>query len=396
LGRVSGRNFVVDINFDADLATGNIDIPVMSLSALGIEVDGNLAAKDMQQSNGSVNGQLNVSGDSLKEILAALEYADLAEVVQSINLNAGINGSRNDLNISPVDLRMVLAGATIPNSPVTLGLAANTRLNLERETLSLDEFSLSGLGLNLTGKLSGSNIFESPAFNGEINIPAFNLRRFAQQLNKELPDTADSKVFEKVSLSTAFEGSANHMNISKLAMVLDDSNLNGTWSVTDFEQPAIEFDIDIDQINADRYLPPTPAEDQVRPVTPETAVGAAAQLPVETLRSLNSRGQLNIGQLTISGARLTDLALALDAKDGLINLSPVTANLYQGQYQGEIKLDATGELPELAIKSGLQGVNIDPLMMDFMGKSSASGNGNVEFSLTARGADTEAFKQTLN
>jgi len=395
LGRVANRSFGINSRFDADLASGNIDVPVLVFEGLGFKVDGRLAANNMQQANGSINGQLTVAGSRMKEILAALEYSDLAEVLQSMNLAATISGSRNDLNINPVDLRLTLSGPTIPNSPVSLGMTANTRLNLERETLELEEFGVTGLGLNVTGKLNASNIMHSPAFNGEVNVPAFNLRRLMLQLNKELPETADSKVFERVAVSSSFEGSANHVNINRLALVLDDSNLDGTFSMTDFDQPVTEFDINIDRINADRYLPPESGE-QARPVTPETAAGAAAQLPLETLRTFNSRGNLKVGQMIISKATLSDLVLSIDAKDGRINLSPVSANLYQGSYQGEISLDASADLPVLTFKSALQGVEIDPLLTDFMDASNVSGIGNMELAVTARGTDTDAFKRTLN
>ena len=47
-------------------------------------------------------------------------------------------------------------------------------------------------------------------------------------------------------------------------------------------------------------------------------------------------------------------------------------------------------------KSAMQGVNIEPLMVDFMGASSVSGTGNVEIALTARGANADAMTGTLN
>jgi len=396
LARVSNKSFAMNADFDADLARGDIKVPVLSVNALGVNLGGTMTASGMQGSSGTMTGQLNLSADKPKELLAALDQADLGEVMQSINLKTSISGNRSDLNINPLDLTMVLAGANIPNSPVNLGLNAATRMNLERETLNLDSFKLTGLGLDLNGKLNATSILQSPEFDGEMNIATFSLRKFMQQLNQEMPVTADARVYEKVSLASTFDGSANRMNISKLALVLDETNLNGTISVTDFDNPAIQFGINIDQINADRYLPPPPADGQARPVTPETAAGAAAQLPIETLRGLNAKGDLKIGQLVISKAKMSDIALSLNAKDGKINLAPVAANLYQGTYAGDISLDATGDLPVVGFKSALQGVMIDPLMTDFTGAANISGMGNIDLAVSATGADTDALKRSLN
>lgn len=396
LAQVPNRSFVIDANFDADLASGDIKVPVLTVKALGVDLGGTLTASDMQQADGTMSGQLNLTADKPKELMAALDQADLGEVMQSVNLKAAINGNRNDLNINPMDLTMVLAGDKIPNSPVNLGLNAGTRVNLEKETLSMEHFKLSGLGLNVDGNVNASSILSSPTFNGELNIATFNLRNLMRQLNQDLPETADAKVFEKVSLASTFDGSAKHMNISKMAMVLDDSNLNGSLSVTDFEKPAVQFGINIDQLNADRYLPPPPADGQNRPITPETAVGAATQLPVETLRSLNAKGDLKIGQLVISKAKMSDVVLSMNANEGKIVLSPVAANLYEGSYAGDINLDATGAEPVVSFKSTLQGVETEPLLTDFTGSSNISGKGNIEMDVTATGADTDALKKTLN
>lgn len=216
-----------------------------------------------------------------------------------------------------------------------------------------------------------------------------------RQLNQEPPDTTDNQAYNNVALSTAFDGSANHLNISRLVMTVDESKLNGTLSITDFENSAVRFGIDIDQINADRYLPAA-EEGQQRPVTPETAAGAAAQLPLETLRSLNSQGELKIGQLIISNARVSDVVLGMNAKDGQINLSPVSANLYEGSYRGDINLNATSDQPTLSFDSALQGVNIDPLMVDVIGASNVSGTGNMELAVSASGIDTPAMIKNLN
>ena len=396
LARVANRSFTINTEFDADMGTGDIKLPVLSMNSLGVNLGGTLTASDMQSSSGSIQGQLDLTADKPKDLLAALDQAELGEVAQSISLKAAISGNPTDLNINPFDFTMVLAGANIPNSPVNLGLNAATWMNLEKETLNLDNFTLSGLGLNVAGKVNATSILQSPAFNGEVNIPEFNLRTLMRQLNQELPVTADPKAYEKVSLSTAFDGSANHINVSKLALALDKTRLDGTASVTDFANPAIQFGINIDQINADSYLPPPPQDGQSQPITPETAAGAAANLPIETLRSLNAKGDLKVGQLVISKAKMSDIVLTLNAKDGKINLAPVTANLYQGTYSGDISLEAAGEFPVISFKSALQGVQTEPLMTDFTGSSNVSGSGNIELVVTATGADTNALKRTLS
>ena len=390
------KAFSVDVKFDVDLKSGDVELPKLSVKTLGLTVAGHLQAKGMQGKKGTVNGKLSVTGKDLSKVLLALDQKSLAEVLQSVSFETGINGNKRNLSLKPMTLKATLAGKQIPNSPVNLVLNANTQLDLEAEKLTLDDFSLTGLGLNIQGKVNASKIMQAPEFNGQLDIAPFNLRKLMRQFKQTPPVTADKKVLGKVALTTQFAGSTMHMKLNKLLFELDDTTLRGDLSVTDFANPAIQVSIDIDQINVDRYLPPPPKGKQNKAVTPEAAAGAAAQLPVEILRALNVKGNLSIGKLIISNARLANVKLSLNAKDGKIDLKPVTADLYQGKYSGSINLDATGKLPRLTINSSLKGIQIEPLLKDVTGEAKVRGTGNFSAALVAVGADSDALKKTLN
>ena len=80
-----------------------------------------------------------------------------------------------------------------------------------------------------------------------------------------------------------------------MAMKLDRSAINGDISVLDFASLALAFNVDVDAINLDDYLPPSAKGKAATP-------GAAATaLPVDLVRSLNLDGQLRIGNLTVGG-----------------------------------------------------------------------------------------------
>jgi AsmA protein len=228
-----------------------------------------------------------------------------------------------------------------------------------------------------------------------VALAPFNLRKLMRQFKMDVPETADKQALSKVALSTEFDGSGSHLNLDKLALTLDGSSISGKLGVTDFEKQALQADLKVDRINLDDYLPP---EAQNQPATPETAAGAAAQLPVETLRSVNARVDLKAGALTLSRINLTDLVLHLEGKDGRIRLDPMKANLYEGSYQGRINLDATGKQPKLDMESTLAGVQIAPLLKDVTeaGQAQMQGSSYIDARLGAAGNSTEAMKRNLN
>ena len=396
LATVPERAFDISAEFDADMKSGNINVPTLSAKALGITTSGQLNAKDIT-GGGKLDGKFNLQGEKLSGVLAAFGQEALGEVLQKININTGMQGSGGDYALSPLQMKATFAGKQIPNSPVDLTLNANTRFNLDKQTLTLDNMSLNGLGLNLTTNVNASKILDNPQFNGDVKLAEFDLRQFASQLNQKLPKTADKDVFKKVALKSSFSGTSSSISLKDMALKLDQTNLQGDLSVDQFAQPDIKFGIAIDTINADRYLPP---EAEGKPVTPETAAGSAAtELPLDTLRALKINGDLQIGQLVISHTKMNNVKLSIKARDGDIRLEPVSADLYQGKYSGNVALNAKGNVPALAASTQLAGVQIEPLLKDYLQEkeSPAAGVANISFDqLTASGTNADQMKQTLS
>ena len=388
------KDFAVDTWLDADLKAGNINVPRLSVKALGVTVSGNLKAQGMQGKTGTVQGKLSVSGRDLSRVLAALDQKPLAEVLQEFNLETSVSGNRSNLDLKPLALTATLSGKRIPNSPVKLAMNADTRIALDAGQVHMDNFSIKGLGLNVDGKLDAQDIRKNPQFQGRLNVAAFNLRRLMQQLDMKIPNTADKKVLSKVALNSSFSGSKNKMDIKGLVLELDDTTLKGNLAVSDFAHPAAEFNLNIDKLDADRYLPPAAKGNNKQPAKDQEA----AKLPVETLRTLNANGKLHIGHFVFSNIRMNNVNLALTGKDGIVKLDPITAALYRGTHTGDITINARDKAkpPRLTINTALKNVQIEPLLVDVTGKKKVRGVGDFSASLVAAGDDSDKIKRTLN
>ncbi|MGR9093103.1 MAG: AsmA family protein, partial [Gammaproteobacteria bacterium] len=228
-----------------------------------------------------------------------------------------------------------------------------------------------------------------------LNVPNFNLRNLLTSLNKELPPMQNPKALSSFGLKTSFSGSKKRLTLQDLTVKLDVSTLKGDITVNDFEGPDVQFGLGIDQINADNYM--APAEKGSRPpVTPEAAAAGAAQLPVAKLRKLKLQGDLLIGTLQISGAKMQNAKLSISANGGKIVAKPIAASLYDGKYDGAVVINATGKTPAVGINTNLTGVNIEPLLFDMTGDRSLSGVASLNANLKVNGNKTPAMKRTLN
>ncbi len=386
---VQDRAFSIDTGFTADLGRGNIELPALNASLLGFTATAQLNARDLQSSNGIINGGLQLRGEKLGEVLTALDQAALGEVAQSLQLEVQVGGSSSNLRLSPLRLDLVVAGRQIANSPQTLSLSADSVANLDQYSLRTDSFNLRGLGLDLGGSLAVTNLNAAPSFDGRLEIPAFDARRFLQQLNQELPPTSDDTVLQKVALSTAFGGTQSSFNLNDMTLQLDESTITGSLAVSDLASMATQFSVNIDRIDADRYMAPATTE-------PQQASAEAAPLPQEELKALQLQGAINVGELVINRLHMRDIVLELKAADGVLALAPFRASLYDGSFDGDIRLDANGAAPSASVAATLSNVDLGPLLQDFMEASYVTGKGNVRLSLAGSGADTASIKRNLD
>ncbi len=193
-----------------------------------------------------------------------------------------------------------------------------------------------------------------------------------------------------LSGTATLEYTAKAAHLSGLDAKFDDSTLRGNAAVTNLTTGAMSFDLSIDHIDLDRYLPAS-----------KPAKGAAAQsqqpteLPTSALKTLQMNGKLAIGSATVYGMKLSQVDVGLAANGGVLRVNPARANLYNGTSSGNVTLDAHGAVPVLRLDESLAGINVQPLLTDFAKLNRVSGRGNVTLNVTARGNTTTALLSSL-
>lgn len=398
-GRAPGP-FEAAAKFDGDLKSGTVSIPVLSAQALGLTVAGGLDAKNMQSRRGSVSGALQVSGAELAPLLRVFDQAELAQVLRAVEFNANIAGTRAGVALKPLTMEAVFAGASIPNSPATIVMDADAELNLDADAATLKRVSLQGLGLALSGAATARKLSSEPVFNGRFELQPFNLRQVAGQLKQPLPLVKDPQAFGRLALSGQFDGGVDKLKLSQLQVQLDDALMTGAVSLEETPgSPAIRFDLKVDELNMDRYMPltPTPAErPAARPERPRPEAEAEViVVPVDAIRQLNLDGSLAVDKLTVANAALSQARLSLKANAGVLSVAPAAANLYEGGFSGDIQLDVNPAIPRLSFNSSLKGVQVEPLFQDVSGQARARGKGDFSAALLTTGGTSAALKRNL-
>ncbi len=309
----------------------------------------------------------------------------------SLKVKASLDPKINEYRLQGIDLRGNLRGEALPGKEVGFSLGGDATVNLNKQTLKTPGLTAKLNGVPIQVSLAMNKILDNPAYRGRIELPPFNPRLALTRFDIPVR-TADRKALSRASATADIQGGLDSIALSNLALKLDDTNLTGDVSVANPTAPMVRFDLNVDGIDVDRYLPP---ESAGKGATPAAAAAAAGGLPMQMLRALDVEGRLSIGILRMAKLKISALKLNVKGKDGRIRLNPATARMYQGSYSGNIGLDATGERPALSLDEKLIGIQAEPLLRDLQGKAWLSGKGDVTARMTAVGQSQAEITRSL-
>jgi len=243
---------------------------------------------------------------------------------------------------------------------------------------------------------------ESARFNMALQISRFSPRKLMAALGQTLPvKTADPKALNTMALKALVVGNKQEMTISEGKLDLDESKLTFSLQAKEFSKPNITFDMNLDHIDLDRYLPP-PSEKAGKEKPKSEA--AKAQTPSEQakkpdyapLRRLVLNGAVKVGKLKVKGARIQDLNLKVTGRNGVFNIDPLALNLYQGSVASKMTLDVRGERPKSKATFLGKGIQAGPLLKDVADKDLLEGVMNARVAIQMQGDEPKRIKKSLN
>ena len=138
----------------------------------------------------------------------------------------------------------------------------------------------------LTGPLAGS-----------VEAQKLELPKLAAAVNVNNPKLLKNPLAATINASAQVDLARQNASLA-FATRFDDSVIKGKVGLAKFTPPFYTFDIDIDQLDADRYLP------QPDPKQP---------LDLAALKSLNASGSVKIGALNMSNVKATNVRIEIKA-----------------------------------------------------------------------------------
>ncbi|BES72943.1 AsmA family protein [Marinobacter nanhaiticus D15-8W] len=328
------------------------------------------------------------------------EFAVSAQLSAQMTANEALN----QFQIQDLDSSFDMTGEPFGGQTVNAGLGGNITANLEAETASLSDIVASFANVELTTNLEVQG-FSEPKLAGQLNVAEFSPRELLKAMGQADIVTSDENVLQSASFSTEIGGEPGQVALNNMNLSLDDTTFTGRFGLG-LENTAISLNLQGNELNVDRYLPPKaegeqatePAADSAGESEGGTATASNAAesegelLPLETLRDLALDINFGLGELVVSNLTITDIKSKITANNGLVKVEQFGGNLYEGDFNVTATLDARKDNPTWKISERANNIQTLSLLTDLADMTMLAGGANLTADITTQGNRMSALK----
>ncbi|WP_176330065.1 AsmA family protein [Oceanospirillum sanctuarii] len=375
------------------IAIGGIDITNARLSFTDQQQDMRFAVKELNFTSDNV--QL---GESFPIEFSTQVSSSNPQLDATLQLSARVLADLDKqlFRLNSLDLQLNANSPLIPGNKAQLTVQADAEANLQQDMARFNASKIGVNGINIALNTQVNKLTTAPAVKGDLKISQFNLKETLAQLEIALPEMARKDAMNALALSANFEASTEAAAIKDLLITLDDTTIKGAASVQLANQ-AIVAQLDIDKLNADSYLPPVKEEEAAAEETaPAEPAPETDLLPVELIKTLNADAKINLNQLTIKKLDISDIQLAVTAKDGVVDLSKANAKLYDGSITNTARLDVRPTPLTISFKHATSGVQITPILAQMVEFEDVTGAVNASANFTTKTNRVSTLMSNLN
>jgi uncharacterized protein involved in outer membrane biogenesis len=322
-------NYKIDGKLNADVTiTGPLNAP---------QLNGTLAANQLEASGGEIKQPVTVPTMSLALSPNSIQSNTFVARSGSTQVNTTFSLGQYSGTNPLIDATVKTSGANVAevlNMAKAYGVEAAQGLT-GTGVLSLDAHVQGPLKnssqMNYSGSANLSNVsLSSPTLSKPIAIRTANVR-FAQN-------------------GASFDG---------LSAAIGSTNLQGNLSAKNFSSPEVQFALSADKIDVAELQ-------QLRTTTkaPPAGGGGKPSAPAEPslLSKTSGQGTLAANSIVSQNFVLNNVRTTVRLDHGLITLSPLTANIFNGSEAGSIVLDTRPATSTCAVKAKFTGVDTNQLL----------------------------------
>jgi uncharacterized protein involved in outer membrane biogenesis len=195
----------------------------------------------------------------------------------------------------------------------------------------------------------------------------------------------------------------NSVNLANLNVSLGSTNAKGSVGITDFQAPRLTLALAADKLDVTELQgmivsgKPGPTKKAEASWSLVPAVHAAPAAQPGILDTATGTGTITIGSLVYERTNLTNVRSNVNVNHGVIQLNPLTGQVFSGQINGSITADMRQEIPNFAVNAKLTGADANQLLTAVANmKDNVTGTLNATLNQTFATPASGDVTQTLN
>jgi len=243
--------------------------------------------------------------------------------------------------------------------------------------------SIPSLALDLDSNVGGNGVKGQVSTPIKVNLAArtWDLPKIVANLTFSGPAIPQKSVTLPIQASLRADFAKQSAN-AELTTKFDETSINAKMGASSFEPLVATFDVGIDKLDLDRYLPAEKQDSK-----------ADERIDLSGLKGKTVSGKFAAAALTVKRVKLQNVKADIKLAGGKLEVAPHSANLYGGTLAGSLSADANGN--RIALKELAQNVAIGALLRDAAQKDVLDGRGNVTLDVQAAGGSVSALKKAL-
>lgn len=351
---------------------------VLGGSAAPFSVSGELHSTDMPPVTLTLDSQLQFDQEQFQ-----VAVSNLALSVQqaSTYANANIDNIRYDHQKALATITGSQFEGRAEDIPFTMTMPS-INVDMNNTAASIASFSVQSLGVDVSGKLHVSNWDKDINATGNILVAPFNAHPLLKKFAIDYVPT-HKNALTSIGFSSDFSGTSNSASLKNTVINIDQTQLTGDVNITHFAQPKYRFDLSLNSIVIDDYLP-VEEKPTTKDTTPAEPINAAEALaaPIVLLKDIYANGTFRAKKITASNIVLENNVISVVSNQQKVVIKPAL-DLYEGKLNGTISLARTAK-PTLSIVTQLKQVNLEPLLIAADITDQFSGIGNLSTNITVK------------
>jgi AsmA protein len=379
-----------------DLDLGKLQLTHINARYENRQTDEVILLKDLQIKTGRLKEGRQFPFESGFNLTLDNKAASKSAIIRSGDIamqgNATLFLQAPHLLLEDLRIEGTIKGKALPKRGLKVILATNSDIQLQPQKITIKDFSLTHEDVTLQGSGTLEDL-SSPRFNGALKIPECSPADLLKQLKPTLPILQDAEALTRLSAGMLIKSDTERTEITDLTVTVDETTATGTITRQNESNPAYEATIHLNHLNLDRYSP----KKKAAPSAIERQAGASAPLiPVNFINALLLQLDLQIDSLQLGGVKLSEVQMKIAGKEGILQLAPLTAHLYDGSMKLEARMDVTGDIPQIHVKQKINKVQLAQLFQDMTGKEEVTGKALIETDINTNGLVWEEILGHLN